>query len=168
MDERALKQQIGEMRQQNKELTDLVKTLNGTIVELQETIRELRRQLNQNSQNSSKPPSSDGYNKPSPKSQRVKSGKKPGGQMGHPGKHMSIPHKPDEVRQHLPEKCKECPILSECLSNGNVFRCAEKRYVVDAVIKTVVTEHQTMCAEHCPNGNRKLIGIFSGERQCLC
>ena len=67
MDERALKQQIGEMRQQNKELTDLVKTLNGTIVELQETIRELRRQLNQNSQNSSKPPSSDGYNKPSPK-----------------------------------------------------------------------------------------------------
>ncbi len=160
MDERALKQQIEEMRQQNKELTDLVKTLNGTIVELQETIRELRRQLNQNSQNSSKPPSSDGYNKPSPKSQRVKSGKKPGGQMGHPGKHMSIPHKPDEVRQHLPEKCKECPILSECLSNGNVFRCAEKRYVVDAVIKTVVTEHQTMCAEHCPNGNRKLIGIF--------
>ena len=62
MDERALKQQIAEMRQQNKELTDLVKTLNGTIVELQETIRELRRQLNQNSQNSSKPPSSDGYN----------------------------------------------------------------------------------------------------------
>ena len=80
MDERALKQQIAEMRQQNKELTDLVKTLNGTIVELQETIRELRQQLNQNSQNSSKPPSSDGYNKPSPKSQRVKSGKKPGGQ----------------------------------------------------------------------------------------
>ena len=154
---------MDERDRQIGQLTDLVKTLNGTIVELQETIRELRQQLNQNSQNSSKPPSSDGYNKPSPKSQRVKSGKKPGGQKGHPGKHMAIPHKPDEVRQHLPEKCKECPILSECLANGNVFRCAEKRYVVDAVIKTVVTEHQTMLAEHCPNRNRKLIGIFPGN-----
>ena len=33
MDERALYKQIAEMRQQNKELTDLVNTLNETIVE---------------------------------------------------------------------------------------------------------------------------------------
>lgn len=146
--------------QQIAELTALVNTLNGTIIELQETIRDLRRQLNQNSQNSSKPPSSDRYNKPSPKSQRVKSGKKPGGQKGHTGKNIVIPHKPDEVRQHLPEKCKGCPMLSDCIKNGNVFRCGERRYVVDAVVKTVVTEHQVLKAEQCPNRIRNLAGKF--------
>jgi hypothetical protein len=45
-------------------------------------VAELEERLNQNSGNSSKPPSSDGYTKPSPKSLRKKSGKKQGGQFG--------------------------------------------------------------------------------------
>jgi chromosome segregation ATPase len=102
---------IETMTKQNVDLTALVQTLTKsnadlteTIKELQETIRELQRQLNQNSQNSSKPPSSDGFNKPKPQSLRQKSGKKQGGQKGNPGAHMSIPHEPDEYRKHLPEK----------------------------------------------------------------
>ena len=43
-------------------------------------IVELRARLGMNSRNSSKPPSSDGYEKPAPKSRRVRSGKKPGKQ----------------------------------------------------------------------------------------
>ena len=46
-------------------------------------IAELEEQLHKNSHNSSKPTSTDGYEKPSPKSQRKKSGKKAGGQNGH-------------------------------------------------------------------------------------
>lgn len=158
MDERD--RQIEAMTKQILDLTIMVNMLTGTIAELQETIRELRRQLGQNSQNSSKPPSSDGYNKPSPKSQRTKSGKKPGGQKGHPGTHMSIPHEPNQVRQHLPEKCEGCPKLSECLKKGNVFKCAEKRYVVDLSIQTTVTEHQTMNVKNCPCGNGEIAGAF--------
>ena len=72
--------------------------LHGTIGELKETIRDLQSKLNRNSQNSSQPPSKDGFNKPQPRSQRAKTGRKPGGQAGHAGMHMAVPHEPDEVR----------------------------------------------------------------------
>ena len=60
--------------------------LTNTIIDLQETIKELRRQLNMDSHNSSKPPSSDGYKKPNKaRSLRKPTGRKPGGQNGHSG-----------------------------------------------------------------------------------
>ena len=135
--------------------------LEATVAELQDTVKELRRQLSLDSHNSSKPPSSDGLKKVAhTRSLRKKSGKKPGGQEGHQGAHMAIPHEPDEVKQHLPEKCQICPHLTECLAKGGVFDCAEKRYEVNVVIKAKVTEHQTMKAEHCPCGEEGLRGNF--------
>ena len=90
---------IDTMIKQNADFTLFVQTLtesnaalNQTIKELQETIRELQSQLNQNSQNSSKSLSSDGFTKLDPKSMRQKSGETQGGQKGHPGAHMYIPH----------------------------------------------------------------------------
>ena len=50
-----------------------------------------------NSKNSSKPPSSDGYQKPNPKSQRQKSGKKAWWQKWHNGATLSQSKEPDEV-----------------------------------------------------------------------
>ena len=158
---------IETITKQNAELTALVQTLtesnaalNGNIMELQETIKELQRQLNQNSQNSSKPPSSDGFNKPKPQSLRQRSGKKQGGQKGHPGAHMSIPHEPDEYHKHLPKKCLSCPRLNECVTNGKVFTCGEKRYEVNAVITTKVTEHQSVRVDSCPCTGESLSGEF--------
>jgi hypothetical protein len=67
------------------------------IAELEEHLRVLEARLNQNSQNSSKPPSTDVFcgEKPKPKSTRKKSGKKPGGQEGHPGKTLEMFENPD-------------------------------------------------------------------------
>jgi hypothetical protein len=51
----------------------------------------------QNSRNSSKPPSSDGYAKPQPKSMRKKTGNKPGGQQGHTGHTQQQVDNPDYI-----------------------------------------------------------------------
>ena len=165
---------IQQNTRQIAELTELVKTLTvsnaamaetnrklqETIQGLQETIKELQHQLKQNSQDSSKPPSSDGFHKPKPQSLRQKSGKKPGGQKGHPGAHMVIPHAPDKVCHHLPGKCMTCLHLSDCVAQGTVFACGETRYEVNAVVTAEVTEHQSMCVQNCPFSGERLAGEF--------
>ena len=101
--------------QQVHSLTATVDSLNATInaqtqliAQLNQTIQELKEQLNKNSQNSSKPPSSDGYKKPAPKSLRKPSGKKVGGQNGHPGTHLVVITAPNEIVKHMPSACEGC------------------------------------------------------------
>ena len=64
---------------QNEQQAKDNESLRDTIKDLQATIKELQRQLGLNSQNSSKPPSTDGFKKPRTKSLRQSSGKKVGG-----------------------------------------------------------------------------------------
>ena len=65
---------IESLMKQNQMLIEQVDSLSKTIDELNATIKELREQLNKNSGNSSKPPSSDGFKK-APKSLREKVGR---------------------------------------------------------------------------------------------
>jgi chromosome segregation ATPase len=65
-----------------------VKELEGVITSLQERIKTLEGRQAKDSHNSSLPPSSDRFVRP-PKSLRQKSGKKPGGQKGHRGHHLT-------------------------------------------------------------------------------
>jgi transposase len=121
------------------------------IAELLARIAELERQLGLNSSNSGKPPSSDGLkkqNKPARAcSLREKSGKKPGGQKGHPGKTLSRVETPDATVDHFPPACDVCgAALSEGMATGHtarqVFDLPEPRPLV-------VTEHrahQCQCA----------------------
>lgn len=82
--------------------------LRGVVDEMRAEVAELRRQLGQNSGNSSQPPSSDGLAKPAPKSRRGKSKRKPGGQAGHPGATLEQVSDPDEVLRHEPGACGGC------------------------------------------------------------
>jgi transposase len=59
--------------------------------------KDLKASLALDSHNSSKPPSSDGYDKPAPKSLRKPSGRKTGGQPGHTGSTLEKVSKPDRV-----------------------------------------------------------------------
>jgi transposase len=90
------------------ELLELVARQAERIAQLEAEIAELKRQLGQNSSNSSRPPSADGLAKPAPKSLRRKSGKRPGGQAGHDGRTLSQVDSPDETIVHEPSACAGC------------------------------------------------------------
>jgi transposase len=71
-------------------------------------VADLRALLAKSSRNSSKPPSSDGYAKPAPKSRRIRSGKKQGKQPGDPGHHLAQRTDPDDTQVHTPGTCRCC------------------------------------------------------------
>ncbi len=80
--------------------------LEARVAELTTRVAELEAKLNQNSANSSKPPSSDGpHVKPAPP--KKPSGKKRGGQPGHP-KHERVILPPEQVFDHKPTRCRRC------------------------------------------------------------
>jgi hypothetical protein len=65
------------------------------IAELEERVKSLEDRNNKNSRNSSKPPSTDAFQKI--KSQRKSSGKPVGGQKGHKGHTLEMTENPDHV-----------------------------------------------------------------------
>ena len=68
----------------------LVGELIALILTLQARVEALEDHLGKNSHNSSKPPSSDGLQKPRPHNLRQRSGKKSGAQPGHEGHTLHI------------------------------------------------------------------------------
>jgi transposase len=104
------------------------------IIQLMARVTALEVRLGMNSSNSSKPPSSDGYVKPAPKSLRRKSGRKPGGQQGHPGTTLRQVAEPDVVKMHQPKYCACGYCLDEDpihhVEHRQVFELPEKRLEV--------------------------------------
>jgi hypothetical protein len=75
----------------NPEVIAYIESLESQNKELTERLIVLEARLNQNSRNSSKPPSTDFVKeKRNTMSRRKKSGKKSGGQEGHPGTTLDI------------------------------------------------------------------------------
>ncbi|MBM3215926.1 IS66 family transposase, partial [Candidatus Poribacteria bacterium] len=86
-------------------LIAIILLMQERIAALETEVRSLRDQLAKNSGNSNKPPSSDGYPKPSPKSLRTKGQRKPGGQPRHKGHTLEQVAQPDRVVEHPIETC---------------------------------------------------------------
>jgi transposase len=140
-------------------LRQLLKERDQNISELQQTIKELRAQLNLNPTNSSKPPSSEGLKKGSPKkSLRTSSGKKSGGQPGHEGKNLK-PLKPTETVRHAPAACLDCPNYKKCKDHASI---GETRQLIDAIVTVKVTEHQSLLFE-CPLHGEQHKGEFPDD-----
>ncbi len=118
-------------------LFDELKLLRIEVNQLKEENKELQGKLAKNSKNSSKPPSSDGYNKPKPKSLRKPSGKKSGGQQGHCGSRLEMVEQPDHIVPHTVDECDRCGHSLKTVEATDV-RC---RQVIDIPpLKLEVTE----------------------------
>src|SRR5258708_8937130 len=100
-DERAIL--IAENTRQREQIAELV----AQTAALAAGIQELEARLAKDSHHSSKPPSSDGLARKT-KSLRRRSGKKPGGQLGHRGETLRLVATPDAVVEHRPRVCDAC------------------------------------------------------------
>ena len=86
--------------------------LRAQLTALATELAQLRERIGRNSRNSSKPPSSDGPGfKPAPR--RKGSGRKRGGQQGHPGAGPELlpMERCDAVEEHHPDACRRCGTL---------------------------------------------------------
>src|SRR5271168_5152878 len=132
------------------EVADLIASLRAEITALQAEVAELRRRLNLDSSNSSKPPSSDGLKK-KPRiagSLRGRSGKPSGGQTGHEGGTLRQVANPDAVVRHEACACRHCGSSLDAKSATGI----ERRQVFDIPERPlVVTEHQATIyrCTHC-------------------
>jgi transposase len=100
--------QQAELRAQKEEIEQLRCQLTALATEL----AQLRERIGRSSRNSSKPPSSDGPGFKPPE-RRKGSGRKRGGQPGHPGSGPELLpiERVDEVVEHHPESCRRCGTL---------------------------------------------------------
>jgi transposase len=125
----------------------LIGDLWARVVALTATVAELQGRLAKNSRNSSKPPSSDGLNKPKPKSLRICGSKPTGGQKGHTGHTLQRVARPDRIETHAP--ARQCDACQLPLSAAVVV---ETRQVFDLPpLQCEVTEHQVL-ELHCTCG----------------
>jgi transposase len=127
---------------------------------LRSKIAELERRLGLNSENSSKPPASDGLKKKEKKrttSLREKGSRPSGGQKGHPGKTLQQVLEPDEVMVYpAPDVCGKCGGDVSVEERAKII----KRQVFELPVpRLMVTEHQ-VAVKKCPKCHHQVQGSF--------
>lgn len=121
-------------------LQQQVQDLMAQMLVMGERIKHLEGRLASTSRNSSKPPSSDGYAKPAPKSLR-QSGQKPtGGQKGHPGNTLRQSASVDETISHY--GASHCSACHTELHEHNIFETRQVFELPRLRVRTVA--HQQM------------------------
>ncbi len=136
----------------------LIEEQSKLIEAMRSQITELLTRLSMTSRNSSKPPSSDGYTKPAPKSRRIRSGKQPGKQPGDPGHHLAQRTDPDVTVIHAPPTCDRC---GDDLIDAEVIETLTRQVFELPAMALFCTEHQAQ-RKRCRCGT-VTTGAFPGE-----
>ena len=139
---------------------------------LRERLADLERRLGLNSGNSGKPPSSDGLKKPlRVSSLREPSGKKTGGQKGHPGTTLRRTETPDATVDHYPEACTACgEPLTAAMTKSYVAR---QVFDLPEPTPLIVTEHRAhdcrclICGTQTPFQRLQLRAQIANRQHCL-
>lgn len=152
-----LQQEQLQLLREQLQLKDQLIAEQATMIRLlEDRVAVLENNYKKNSANSNKPPSTDRVRVQRPQSLRTKSGKKPGGQHGHPGQGLSFRATPDEVVIHPVKQCTHC---GKHLGSRPVTEY-ECRQVFDLpAVRMVVTEHRSEM-KACPHCHTLSKAIF--------
>jgi len=126
-------------------------TLRERVELLAAQVQELQARLAKDSHNSNKPPASDGLARKT-RSLRKRSGKKPGGQIGHRGETLRLVALPDAMVEHRLVVCAGCQealreeaLRAEALRANAPVVARERRQVQDLPsVRLGITEHQAL------------------------
>jgi len=140
-----------------------VAALRAQVQELLAQNQQLQARLataTKDSHNSSKPPSSDPLGRKRPRSQRRRSGKKPGGQLGHRGETRHLVATPDELVEHRPAVCTTCQVP---LDETAPVVGYERRQVRELPpVRLQIHEHRALHVR-CPRCEQVSVGSFPVE-----
>ncbi len=103
-------------------------------------VQELEARLAKDSHNSGKPPSSDGLARKT-KSLRKRTGKQPGGQIGHRGDTLRLVATPDAVVEHRSAVCVTC---QASLAEAPVVRYDRRQVYEVPPLPLVIREHRAL------------------------
>lgn len=120
-------------------------------------IAELEKRLGKDSNNSSKPPSSDGLSKGTRTNSLRKKGKnKSGGQQGHRGQTLEQTSTPNKTKKHFLTECPNCAASLSLIKSLGIM----KRQVFDLPVpKIEITEHQAEI-KLCPCCQKQVTASF--------
>jgi transposase len=142
---------IAELEAENASLQEQVEALAAQVQELQARVAK-------DSHNSGKPPSSDGLGRKT-KSLRKRSGKKPGGQLGHRGQTLHLVATPDVVVEHRPAVCAHCQASLE----GAAVVLRERRQVHELPPLPLQVREPQVLQVRCPACAQVSTGTFPAE-----
>jgi transposase len=117
--------------------------LGARVERLEAENAELRRRLGLNSTNSSKPPSSDGLGRQTPKPKGGGSGRRRGKQPGSSGSALDLVAVPDHAVVHRPQRCVN-PVCGADLGDAVEYGRQRRQVFEMSEPKLVVTEHQVV------------------------
>ena len=151
-----MKQEIQQLKTGKSKPAGTLATQQALNAQLVERLQRLENRLAQDSHNSSKPPSSDGFvRSPKKRSLRQSSGKKPGGQAGHQGHALQQVAQPHQLIEHFPHSCEEC---HQDLTSSPALDDFEPRQVFELPLplELTVSEHRSHSkrCQHCQHLTR--------------
>ena len=153
-------ERIAELEAENAHVQALYEQSQEQIARWLARVQELEARLAKDSHNSSKPPASDPLGRKRPRSQRRRSGKKPGGQLGHHGETLHLVATPDAVVEHRPTVCPSCQMPLDETAPAAGY---ERRQVHELPpVRLLVREHRALRVR-CPSCEQVSVGAFPAE-----